>query len=373
MGIGRFVYTPILPAMAAALDLSGAQGGLIAAANVLGYLAGALAASAPRLPGSRRAWLLGALAGSAGTTLLMAGSDTLGTFLALRFVAGVASAFALVFASALVLDRLAQAGRSGLSAVHFAGVGVGIAVSSVTVSAASDAGFDWRGLWVAAGLLSLVVLPAVALLVPPEAPGVGAVREGRGRLTIGRPFGFLLAAYFLFGLGYIVTATFLMTLVRGEPSLRAIEPAVWLTVGLAAIPSVAIWNVLGRRLGTLRAMALALVVEAAGVAASAPAFGAPGILAAAALLGATFIGITALGIAGARAFNPAAARQALALMTALFGLGSALAPPVAGLIADVTGEFTLASHLAAGALVAGAACAWAAHRSTRRGGPEPAP
>jgi predicted MFS family arabinose efflux permease len=366
LGVGRFVYTPILPSIAAGLDLTGAQAGLIAAANVIGYLVGALTASAPRLPGSSRVWLLGALGASVATTLSMAGASGLATFLVLRFVAGAASAFAMVFASALVLDRLAQAGRSGLSAVHFAGVGFGIALSAVLVSAASAAGLDWRGLWLAAGLLAFAAVPAVALLVPPESGGASGRGGGEARLTIGRPLGFLLGAYFLFGLGYIVTITFLMTLVRSEPSLRAVEPVVWLAVGLAAIPSVALWNALGRRLGTVRAMALALLVEAAGIAASAPIFGAGGILAAAALLGATFIGITALGIAGARAYSPAAPRQALALMTAIFGLGSALAPPAAGLIADITGGFTLANHLAAFALVGGAAFGFAAHRAGAR-------
>src|SRR5689334_8841451 len=102
MGIGRFIYTPILPLMVEELGLSQGQAGLIASANFAGYLAGALAAALPSLPGSRRAWFLGALAASAATTAAMAFGDGLAPFIVLRFVGGAASAFVLVLSSTLV-------------------------------------------------------------------------------------------------------------------------------------------------------------------------------------------------------------------------------------------------------------------------------
>ena len=54
LGIGRFVYTLILPPMIEALHLSKSEAGLIASVNFVGYLLGALLAAMPGLVGSRR-------------------------------------------------------------------------------------------------------------------------------------------------------------------------------------------------------------------------------------------------------------------------------------------------------------------------------
>ena len=156
MGFGRFVYTPILPVMAAALHLTKAETGWIASANFAGYLAGALLAAAPGFKGSARRWMLLALFASGLTTLAMAAASTSIAFAAIRFLGGVASAFVLVFASTAVLERLARLGQPQWSALHFAGVGLGIAASAVLVAGLGAAGLDWRMLWAASGALSLL-------------------------------------------------------------------------------------------------------------------------------------------------------------------------------------------------------------------------
>ena len=355
MGIGRFVYTPILPFMEQALGLSKAEAGIVASANFLGYLLGALGAAAGRLPGRRRLWFLAALGISAVTTAAMGLASAVPVFLVLRLLGGAASAFVLVFGSALVLDRLAQAGRPGLSSVHFAGVGSGIAVSAVLVWGLGAAGADWRALWLASGALSLLALLAARALVPGEAEAAAAQA---GDSAPGGPDRRLLAltlAYGLFGFGYVITATFISTMVRGLPEIAALEGLVWLVVGLTAVPSVAFWAWLGRRWGNDRSFAIACLVEAFGVALSVLVTGPVAIVVAAALLGGTFMGITALGLINARALSRGDPRRAIAMMTAAFGLGQMIGPSFAGYAYGFGESFLLPSLVAAVALVAAAA------------------
>lgn len=350
MGIGRFVYTPILPFMVEGLGLSQAEAGVIASANFLGYLLGALAAARASLPGGRRRWFLAALAISGLTTAAMALEASVTFFLLLRFAAGVASAFVLVFASALVLDRLAATGRPGLSALHFGGVGLGIALSAVLVALLAEGGAGWRGLWLASGGLSLLALIAVLRLVPAEreSPPSQAARGGAGRAD--RRLIALIAAYGLFGFGYVITATFISTLVRLTEGLQWLEPYVWLTVGLAGLPSVALWGWIGRRIGNARAFALACLVEGVGVALSVLGSGPLAVLLAAILLGGTFMAITALGLVHARSLSHGDPRRAIALMTAAFGLGQMIGPSFAGFAYGLGESFLLPSLVAAAAL-----------------------
>ncbi len=350
MGIGRFVYTPVLPFMEEALGLSKPQAGFIASVNFLGYLLGALAASLSALPGGRRAWFLGALGVSAVTTGAMGLTTSMPLFLGLRFIGGVASAFVLVFGSAIVLDRLAALGRPGLSAIHFAGVGVGIAVSAILVSGLSAGGGGWQVQWLASGAVALLALAVVIWLVPDggaaDRPAVTSSSGGLDRRLIG-----LIVAYGLFGFGYVITATFISTMVRTTPQLQPIEPVVWLVVGLAAVPSIALWTWLGRLWGNDRSFALACVVEGLGVALSVLTTNAVAVLVGAALLGGTFMGITALGFIYARDLTPGDPRRSLALMTASFGLGQMIGPTFAGVTFRFGDSFLLPSLVATAALL----------------------
>jgi predicted MFS family arabinose efflux permease len=232
-----------------------------------------------------------------------------------------------------VLDRLARAGRSGLSAVHFAGVGTGIAISAVLVATLAD----WRTMWFASATLAAVAGVAVVLLIPPDSQATA-----RAKVEGNAPWP-LITAYGLFGFGYVITATFIVAQVRGSREIAHLEPYIWVLVGLGAAPSVALWGAIARRWGILNGFAIAAIVEALGIAASVLWESPATVIAAAVLLGATFMGLTALGLI--------AAAGRIAMMTAAFGVGQIIGPIVAGYLFDLTGSLRMPTLAAAAALL----------------------
>ena len=357
MGIGRFVYTPILPGMMEELRLTPAEAGWIASANYLGYLVGAFAAAGAWAACRERGLMLAGLLSSALLAAAMVATENLAAFMAIRFLAGVASAFVMVFLASIVFGRLNAAGRSDLQAVHFAGVGVGIAISSlmmaalVTVEAHWPAGWIWSALISAAGLLCVwIMIDGSVAAKKADQPEPALPKSG----ALWR----LIIAYGLFGFGYVITATFLIAIVRQEEGSRLFETAVWLVAGLAAAPSVFAWARLARRFGPAKTFIATCLVEAIGVAASVSLGGAPGPLLGAVLLGGTFVAATAYGLRAAALLAPQAPRRVFALMTAAFGVGQIIGPVVAGLLAHQTGSYFVASMTASAALILAAVIAW---------------
>ena len=162
MGIGRFVYTPILPAMQATFGLSNGMSGALASSNYLGYLVGAILAA---VPSARRQTILlrASLIVVVLTTCLMAFTTEFWVWMAVRFVAGVASAGVFVFASGAILGVLASMNKQKLSGWLYSGVGSGIAISGVLVLALNKVppmGYvaGWRADWIGVALLATVLL-----------------------------------------------------------------------------------------------------------------------------------------------------------------------------------------------------------------------
>lgn len=351
MGIGRFAYTPILPGMMEGLGLTASDAGLIASANYVGYLIGAILAGGGWGQGRERSMAYLGTGGTAVLTAAMGLTDAMPAFLLIRFVAGIASAFMMIFLSTIIFSQLARTQQAGLQSLHFGGVGLGITVSAIVTGAVFVLGLGWQMNWFAAAGVSAIAFMAVVWLmgVDDYAPPSQSRREPP--LVWNPALAKITLAYAIFGAGYIVTATFLIAIVRQSDGGFVVEFGVWLAAGLAGAPSVWLWSLVARRLGLAAAFGIGCVVEAIGVVASVSIGGYGAQLLAGALLGGTFIAVTAMGLQIGRAVAGDAPRRALAIMTAAFGVGQITGPLLAGIAADLTGSFFAPSIGAAVALM----------------------
>src|SRR3712207_279880 len=355
LGIGRFAYTPILPAMQERFDLSNAAAGTLASSNYLGYLLGALLAAFVPAGRARHTLLLASLLVAAVGTLLMGLTASYSVWLILRLAAGLASAGVLVLGSAVMLQELSQRGRLGLSGIFYSGPGIGIALSGLLVlplnALLAGQSATWRADWLLLGAVALVlVVPCIAWL-----PGSDAAEEttgNTGSVTSGvepetedpMPAGVKLAivllclAYFLAGAGYIVTGTFLPTIVEAIPGLGGLGAGAWILVGLAAAPSTMLWARMSSHVGSVVALVAAYAGQATGILLPAVSEAKWAAACSALLFGGTFVGIAALTLTYAQEVTGGRrSGLAIGLLTAAFGVGQVLGPLVAAALVGETG------------------------------------
>ena len=325
MGVGRFVFTPVLPLMEAQAHLTSAQASTLATSNYLGYLIGAVLGI--MLPALSRARLALRVSGVVLVITLAAMPLThdVAAWAALRSLAGVASAVIFMVAGNAILTELAS-GRPHMTGWAYGGVGAGIALSGALVAVVKSIG-DWQTAWWASAALTALLL-AAAWFVGVTGPAgkrvtsPSAAREPAGPHT--RWFAILAVSYFLEGAGYIVAGTFLVAAISATgPSW--LSSSVWIIVGAAAVPSCAAWTWLSRRVSRPTLITGALLLQAVGIALPAVTAAVPAALAAAVLFGATFIGITTLSLATGRHLR---VPRAVAILTAGYGIGQVLGPLV---------------------------------------------
>ncbi|MFG2433509.1 YbfB/YjiJ family MFS transporter [Streptomyces sp. NPDC048508] len=327
MGVGRFVFTPIVPLMHTQARLSPGAGAHLATANYIGYLVGALAGilapSLVRSPALLRASLVVLVASLAAMPV----THSTVLWMALRLSAGVASALVFVIAVSSLLSHLREH-PAHLTGWAFGGVGAGIALSGLLVLAVRSFA-DWRAAWWASAVLAAFLSVVAWNLRPevaPERSVVTAVPDPAGglvrRARTGRWFTALFTSYTLEGVGYIVAGTFLVAAIeQGSPGW--IGSGAWVVVGLAALPSSALWSWLGRRWSRPGLLCAALLIQAVGIALPALFDGVTAALISAVLFGATFIGISTLALAtGAHLRFP----RSVALLTAGYSVGQILGP-----------------------------------------------
>jgi len=315
-GIGRFAFTPLLPMMQDDAGLSLAQGGSLAAANYLGYLVGAMWAMRP----ANAAFVIRAsTVVVAAATLAMGFSHGMALWALLRFVAGVASAWSLVYVSAWCLARLE--GRH--MGIVFAGVGSGVALAGLVCLVLARLGASSSQGWIVLGVIAVVIS---ALVWPVFGGAANGARREAARLAWSPEALRLILCYTAYGFAYIVPATFVPAMAKAIIPDPAIFGWAWPLFGGTAAAStlfIARWQA---RYGARRVWMMSSFVLAAGTAAPLVLPGLSGIVVAAILVGGTFVTITMAGLQVARDIAGAGAPRLMAAMTAGFGLGQVAGP-----------------------------------------------
>jgi len=326
VGVGRFVFTPILPLMQHQADVSAQLGAGIATANYAGYLAGAVAAMiAPGLFRRRVTLRVSGIAVAA-TLAAMPLSVVPAVWIALRVIAGAGSAVMFVYAASSVLTVIPAHARH-LTGWAYGGVGAGIAASGLLGLVVGVVG-DWHVAWWVAAVLT-AGLVAAGWNVPASVRRDATVSPGSAIHRPHRWFAPLVLSYFLEGVGYIVAGTFLVAAASGH-SGDGIGGLVWIIVGATAVPSCALWAWLSTRWSYPVLLTVALLAQAAGIALAA-AGGTGYSIAAAVLFGGTFMGVTVLSLAAGSHLQISAA---VAILSAVYAVGQALGPLVVAPVLD---------------------------------------
>lgn len=356
LGFGRFAYALLLEPMRADLGWSYAQAGAINSANAIGYLIGTLIVGpAVSRIGPTHTLRIGTWAASLSLIALGLTGD-FGLLFLLRLINGFGGGLIFVGgASVLLLRGGAAAGGMPLS-VYYSGPGIGIALSGLGVPLLLGAPLElsWRMVWIILGVGGLI---ALALMEPQLRHAPPVLRRSPERAATRATWADYrriwpsLAAFGIYGLGYIGYMTFVVAFVQSLGAGPGAVQIFWLILGVAAALSGFTWGPLIVRLPPKQS--IVLVLAALTVAAFLPAlwpvpisFGLSAIL-----FGGAFLATVTAVTNQIRVVLPVERVPTVtAHAVALFAVGQLLGPTLTGFVADLPGGLTLGLLLSAAAL-----------------------
>ncbi|SDH89326.1 Predicted arabinose efflux permease, MFS family [Bradyrhizobium sp. Rc2d] len=264
LGLARFSYTPLIPALIAAKWFNTSDVVYLGAANLAGYLAGALAARAlaTRIGAVRALRAMMLLA----TLSFFASSAPISFawFFVWRLLSGLAGGIIMVLAASVILPHISSARRGIFGGVIFAGVGLGVSASGTLVPLLLQQGLQqsWYGLGVLSAVLTLASWwnwPAGA-----KADAVPSLQAKHHRRSPAARA--LLVQYGLNAVALVPHMIFIVDFVaRGLGQGIAAGSRYWVLYGLGAIVGPLVTGHLGDRSGFGPALRTAFLIEAAAV------------------------------------------------------------------------------------------------------------
>lgn len=362
VGMARFGFGPVLPALRDDLGWSLSTGGVVQSANLGAYLIGSWLT--PRIVdryGLRRPfwWAYVAVV----TVLLATGvASGLPSHFVLRVIAGGAAGV-LWIGGGIIAARLSTGATSGLIiGLFFAGLGTGVVVTGLLLPIAFGSTGGWRAIWWVMGAVALFAAPfvyqslraACATIEPASAVSPIGVSDFGGRGALLR----LEVAYILFGLGSIGYMTFVVALLREQDASPREVGMFWVVLGVSIMVAGRLWAAPISRSRSGRLAGLMYLIMAAAAVAVVVSAKLLALIVSAVAFGSVFVAVASATTHLIRLYLPQDRWTAtLARFTVGFGLGLTVGSSLAGAASDAYG---LSVSLVASAAVLTAAAVAAA-------------
>lgn len=371
LGFGRFAYTPILPAMKEGLALTYAQMGWIGTGNFIGYLAFSLLGGYLATRIGPRKVISASLVLVAASLFLTGLTRSFGAALLLRTLTGIGSAGSNVNIMALASAWFASRRRGMAAGIMASGSSVGLLALGPMIPwiLGRFPGEGWRVCWYVLGGLTLLIALLNYLLLrdrPEEknlsifggsttAPVSSGFSFSLRDVYASRPLWHLALVFLTFGFSYIIFIQFFSAYLVNEARLSTEKAGEYfMLIGFLSIFCAPLWGTVSDFIGRKYGLALVFMTQAI-------CYLVFGLLQSKAgyLLSTILFGLTAWSIPSIVAaavgdmVAPRLVPAALGFTILVFGCGQALAPPISGKIADITGSFAPAFLLAASVAFAG--------------------
>jgi predicted MFS family arabinose efflux permease len=230
----------------------------------------------------------------------------------------------------------------------------------------------WRACWYIFGGVTLLLAAGAFFLLrnrPSEkglkpvgssgedpAPAPGAETLQWSRVYRSLPVWHLGLVYAAFGFSYIIYLTFFTKHLMAEGGYtEEAAGSLFMTMGWVSLSCGLLWGTVSDVIGRRRALIIVYLIHAVAFGLFALWPSSPGFTLSAVLFGLSAWSIPAIMAAACGdVLGSRLAPAALGLITLLFGIGQAVAPSIAGAMADASGSFTSALLLAAGVALLGA-------------------
>ena len=383
MGFGRFLFTATLPDIMIQLSLSTTIAGWLASINYIGYFIGALIAMfvPPRL--TWHMLILWTIVSVITTILLVVPNISLNLWYVIRLLSGIASGVAMILSSSLVIQSFSVERRSVLSAVHYAGIGVGISASAILTWWLLTIGYHFGMIWLVAGMISLPVLwllyairPIDSIVSKPDNNQTSSLHQTyinfkrslyEALAGHSKPVALLLTSYMLAGFGYITSATFLPVMAAQRLTTQnSAGLSIWLVVGIFAMLSNPIWGALAKRIGEVKTLMGLTLLQAFGMYLPIGIDGTIGLYGNAMILGLTFVGMVSMTLTIIKNINPIYSNLLIGLATLAYAIGQFIGPLVTVALAGENDNFNAGLLVAAIGLLIGLILVFFFWRQTNR-------